>query len=284
MKTTAKPFLKWVGGKSQLIPQLTQYLPDPMPSNYAELFLGGGAMFWYLTQEFKFNEIFLNDTNKTLICSYNNLIYWDHEIINELLKYQLSYLDTHNRQKYFKEIKDEFNAFTQNDLNWYKTALLIFLNKTCFNGLYRVNSKGKFNVSHGRYKNPKICDKDNLEACSERLRRLPVRFRDDSYEQIDLDFSSFFIYLDPPYKPINPTSNFTQYAGKFDDSDQEKLAQKAKEWHEQGAKIMISNSFHLDYFSDLYPNFKKIEVYASRSINSNGKGRGKVSELLMINY
>lgn len=281
----AKPFLKWAGGKTQLLPQLTQYLPDPMPSKYAELFLGGGAMFWHLAQEFEFEKIFLNDVNKTLIRSYRNLIYWDHEIINELLEYQSGYLDTKDKQKYFEEIKDEFNASTENDLSWYKTALLIFLNKTCFNGLYRVNSKGEFNTSHGKYPNPKICDKDNLEACSELLRRLPVTLLNQSYEQIDLDSSSFFIYLDPPYKPLNQTSNFTQYSsGKFDDSDQRKLAQRVLNWHQKGAKIMISNSYHPEFFSELYPDFTQIEIKSKRSINCNGKGRGKVSELLLINY
>lgn len=281
----AQPFVKWVGGKRQLLPQLFEYLPNPMPSKYTELFLGGGAMFWDLAQRFEFEEIVLNDSNRYLIQCYNSVKTWDEVFISYLRYLERDYINHQfeNRKPIYDKMREHFNCrgFCSTA---HQSSLLIALNKTCFNGLYRVNSKGKFNVSHGRYPNPKICDEENLKACSDLLRRLPITFSNLSYEQINLNLSGFFIYLDPPYKPISKTSNFTGYSRGFNDSDQERLAQKVKQWHEQGAKIMISNSYLPDYFELLYPDFKMIEVKAGRAVNSDPSKRGKVSELLMINY
>lgn len=280
----AQPFIKWVGGKRQLLPQLFEYLPNPMPTKYAELFLGGGAMFWDLSQRFDFEQIILNDSNYRLREAYIVIWYRPSEITQRLKLFESIYLNKNEEEKesFYYQCRERFNSLEPGLIE--RTALLIFLNKTGFNGLYRVNKKDEFNVPHGRYKNPKICDEENLMACSDLLRQLPVTLLKLSYEQINLDLSGFFIYLDPPYKPISKTSNFTGYSGGFDDSDQERLAQKVKQWHEQGAKIMISNSYLPDYFESLYPDFKLIEVKASRAVNSDPSKRGKVSELLMINY
>ncbi len=292
-----KPFLKWAGGKGQLLKEIEKYYPfkDGTITKYAEPFVGGGAVLFDILNKYNLEEIYISDINTELINTYISIREHIDELISLLFIYQNEYipLDTMNRKKYYKQKRDRFNDLKVNGdkvENVEKAALMIFLNKTCFNGLFRVNKKGVFNVPIGAYKNPLICDEKNLRAVSERLQNVKIICEDyrKSDEFID---NKTFVYFDPPYRPLTATSNFTAYTEVlFNDKEQLELAEFVTKMSNKGAKIVVSNSDPKnldnsdDFFENIYSNYKIKRVKATRMINCNGEARGKVKELLISNF
>jgi DNA adenine methylase len=272
----AIPFLKWVGGKRQLIPSIVVHLPKNIREyNYIEPFIGGGAILFYLQPQ---NAI-INDLNKELINVYevikNNL----NELILDLKNHK-------NDSDYFYQIR----ALDRNDdfgnLNPVQRASrIIYLNKTCFNGLYRVNNAGEFNAPFGRYKNPNIVNEPTLRAAHKFLNSNNIQISNTDYSEIlkKLDKKSF-VYLDPPYHPISENSNFTGYIqGGWNIFDQVDLKTACDELNNNGIKFLLSNSSS-GFIKDLYRDYKVFTVKANRAINSNGADRGEVDEVLIKNY
>jgi DNA adenine methylase len=299
----AKPFLKWAGGKTQLLEQFVNYFPSELNEeklyNYYEPFLGGGAVFFFIAQNYSIKNAYLSDINEDLVLTFNVVQKNVNELIEELATLKNSYLkkDEVKREEYFYEIRKAFNE-EKGKINFKKyssiwighAAKMIFLNKTCFNGLFRLNRKGEFNVPFGRYKNPSILDEKNLISASRALQIAEVIKTD--FEKIKSKIRDhFFIYFDPPYRPISNTSSFTSYS-KFDfnDDDQKRLAHFFGELGINGNKLMLSNSDPKnensddDFFEKLYDGFNIKRVKANRMINCMGEKRGKINELLITNY
>lgn len=290
----AKPFLKWAGGKTQLIEEIEKNLPLELKNGkikkYVEPFVGSGAIFFYLVSKYNFEEIWINDTNKELINTYKVIQNNVQILIKELDEISKLYLTKNEEQRseFFYEVRNLYNSDKVDKIR--HAAYFIFLNRTCFNGLYRVNSKGNFNVPFGKYINPKICDKENLENVSRILKKVKILNIDFAETENYID-NTTFVYFDPPYRPLNITSSFNSYSkDSFDDKTQEKLAEYFKKLDKKGAKLILSNSDpkNIDendnYFDDLYSNFEIKRVNAKRMINSNAKKRGKITELLIKNY
>ena len=277
-KEILRPFLKWVGGKRQVIPQIKKHIPENY-CRYFEPFVGGGALFFNL----KPKKAYLNDINKILISSYKNIKTHPYEIIKKLEDLQKIFYEKNNeeRKAYFYEIRDAFNN-TEYD-SFLKTSYMIFLNKTCYNGMYRENLKGKFNVPFGRYKNPKILDKENILAVSKLLTNTIIT--SCSFEKaVENAKKGDFIYFDPPYHPLSITSNFTSYSNNgFTEEDQIKLRNVFKELHKRNCFVMLSNS-DTEFIREIYEEFTQKTVSAARSINCKAAGRGKINELLIMNY
>lgn len=304
----AKPFLKWVGGKSQLIPQLEKHFPKNFKKKnikeYYEPFLGGGAVFFYIAQKYAkdLEKAYLYDVNQELISTYKVVQSHVLPLIDLLGELQDKYdkAPESDREELFYAIRKEFNSElslvndckTEQSLLIKRASQLIFLNKTCFNGLFRVNSKGEFNSPFGRYKKPKILDKPNLLAVSDVLKIAEIKQGDFSGLLADIKENSF-VYYDPPYRPITQTSSFVSYSKfSFNDDDQRKLADLYKKLHEKKVYQLLSNSDSSAtnpedlFFQKLYDNkgFHFHKVYASRMINCDGSKRGKILELLITNY
>jgi DNA adenine methylase len=300
---TAKPFLKWAGGKTQLLQQFTEYFPPELKNgklkNYYEPFLGSGAVFFYIAQNYSIEKAYLSDINEDLVLTFSVVQRNVIELIDELSSLKSKYLKKNEieREEYFYRIRNKFNSekekinFTKYNPEWIRRAAkLIFLNKTCFNGLFRLNKKGQFNVPFGRYKNPSILDKDNLVNANKALQIAEIFVTD--FENIKSKLTSnFFIYFDPPYRPISKTSSFTSYSEyDFTDEDQKRLANFYSSVGINGNKLMLSNSDPKNentddhFFEMLYNEFKIIRVQANRMINCNGNNRGKINELLILNY
>lgn len=300
----AKPFLKWAGGKTQLLEQFEILYPRQLKqkkiNKYFELFLGGGAVFFYIIQKYSVERVFLNDINQDLILAYQVIKNNPNDLIELLDNLQTKYYqcDPKPREHIFYKIRNNYNEqridFDYENITGTsieRISWLIFLNKTCFNGLYRTNRKGEFNVPFGKYKKPTICDRNNIYKVNKILRR--VTLTSGNYSSLDryIDERSF-VYIDPPYRPINKTSSFTTYAKSgFSDRNQIELSQYYKHLSEDyGAKVMLSNSnphnTNLDdnFFHDLYSEYNINEVYASRMVNSNASKRGKITELVITNY
>lgn len=295
-KTAVKPFLKWVGGKTQLINSIKEYYPfDDKITKYAEPFVGGGAVLFDVLNNYELESIFISDTNAELINTYKVIKEHPEELIGQLFYHELLYhgFDFTRQQSYYLEMRTRFNDLElgksiKEDIE--KAALMIFLNKTCFNGLYRVNKKGKFNVSMGCCASPRICDEYNILAVSDKLQN--VEIVTGSYDS-SLDFidEHTFAYFDPPYRPLTKTANFLSYGvDRFDDTKQIELAQYANILNDKGAKLLISNSDpknvdpNDNFFDSLYSSYRIERVGARRSINSNGEKRGNVGELLISNF
>lgn len=302
----AKPVLKWAGGKRQLLPEITRRLPLDLVKSahietYVEPFFGGGAVFFHLTQHFTFGRVVLNDFNPDLMLVYRVIQSQKIELLVQKLRVlEAKYVPLehesraaffyaqralYNRQKIDLDIEENIDASLTE-----RAALTIFLNRTCFNGLYRVNSKREFNVPHGLYTNPTICNDEALLSAHRVLK--DVEFRVGSYEGVDDVVSrEAFVYLDPPYRPLPGTASFTDYIQKstFGDEDQRRLAEWFRTWHHRGAFLMLSNSDPKstdstdDFFDSLYNGFQIGRVQAKRAINSDKHGRGLVSELLITN-
>lgn len=248
-ETCVKPFLKWAGGKGQLLKEIEQYYPfaDSCVTKYAEPFVGGGAVLFDILSKYDLEEVYISDINAELINTYIIIREQIEKLITLLDKYQNEYvpLEPEYRKSYYITKRKRFNDLkvSGNECeNIEKAALMIFLNKTCFNGLYRVNKKGLFNVPMGTYKNPLICDKRNLCAVSEKLQNVRIVYGDykKSAEFID---KHTFVYFDPPYRPLTETASFTAYTENlFDDEEQIKLAEFVERMHKKGAKIVVSNS------------------------------------------
>lgn len=288
------PFLKWAGGKRQLLPIINENLPSELINNkidrYVEPFVGGGAVLFDLVQKYEFKEIIINDYNSDLMNLYNHIKYNVDSLIKELFIVSEKYisLDDDSRVEFYYTIRNLYNNISKDSIN--KSAYLIFLNKTCFNGLYRVNSKGLFNVPHGRYKNPTVLDENNLRNVSNALKNVTI-MQGDFSNIIDFVDDKTFVYFDPPYRPLNNTSSFTSYSkDEFDDNEQIRLANLFDELNRKKAKLLLSNSDpkNIDecdnFFDDLYSKYNIMRVKAKRVINSKSNGRGQITELLIKNY
>ncbi len=295
-KTKAKPFLKWAGGKTQLLPTIDSFLPETFRGEddvtYIEPFVGGGAMLFYMLQKYtNIKRAIINDINPHLIKTYSVIRDDPHSLINALddLQNQFKALEDYDKQKeLYLDIRTRFNQQAISKIE--EAAYMIFLNRTCFNGLYRENSKGGFNVPFGRYSNPTICDEDLILADSELLQRVEILNGDFSRTVKYIQGYTFF-YFDPPYRPLDTTSSFNSYVKEsFDDNEQIRLRNLYSELSAGGCYAMLSNSdckgrnAEDDFFDKLYADFFIERVYAKRCINANASKRGILTELLIRNY
>jgi DNA adenine methylase len=276
---TPKPFVKWAGGKRQIIQILNQHIPKNFGS-YFEPFLGGGAMLFHMVSKNPDQNCTVSDLNSDLVLSYITIRDKVDELISSLENHSKNYFK--NSKSYYYKIRD---SEPKNQVE--KTSRLIFLNRTCFNGLYRVNSKGKFNVPLGRYTNPNIVNEENLRAVNQVLKskKIKITCRDFSATLDDVKKNDF-VYFDPPYQPISTTANFTSYTNRdFTYSDLKRLCELCEKLDSKDCKFMLSNSNSKEVkeiFSNKSWKIKKIE--ANRAINSNSKKRTGHSELLIKNY
>ena len=292
-----KPFLKWVGGKSSLLSEIRRYYPfdDGKITKYVEPFVGGGAVLFDILNKYELEAVYINDSNAQLINAYRIVRDDVNALIEALRIMQNEFLpmSTEERKAYYTDKRNQFNALIGDsslDNKVLKSALMIFLNKTCFNALYRVNSKGLFNVPMGTYRNPTICDEDNLRAVSERLKGVTV-LCEDYHNTIDFIDSKTFVYLDPPYRAISKTSNFTSYTREWDgDKSQIVLSEFIDDINAEGALVLMSDSDPKNtdaedsFFDTLYSSYNIKRVEAKRSINCKADGRGAVKELLISNF
>ena len=291
-----KPFLKWAGGKGQLLKEIGQYYPfSGNITKYAEPFVGGGAVLFDILNRYELEEIYISDINTELINTYCMIRDEVDGLLELLSAMQDKFLpmDTEQRKADYMQKREWFNKLKINGSGGSeleRAALMIFLNKTCLNGLFRVNRKGLFNVPMGSYKNPLICDEKNLRAVSGKLRDVTVVCGDYRESASFIDKNTF-VYFDPPYRPITDTASFTAYTENlFNDEKQRELAQLVDSMHQKGAKLVVSNSDPKnsnaddDFFDTIYSAYKIKRVDASRAINSDGKRRGKIKELLISNF
>ena len=294
----AKPFIKWAGGKGQLLSSIRKIYPKNLGTEitkYAEPFIGGGAVLFDVLNNYEgIEEAYISDINTELITTYKTIRDNVDELIETLESYQNTHLplDAEKRKEYYFSKRAEYNEqiVLSNPDPLIVASLFIYLNKTCFNGLYRVNSSGLFNVPSGIYKNPLICDKDNLLKVSEKLQK--VRIENKNYnESWDFIDENTFAYFDPPYRPLTVSSSFTSYTElSFDDNNQRELAEYVHKLSDKGAMVAVSNSDpknvdpNDNFFDELYSYAIVHRVMANRMINSKGSGRGKISEILVTNY
>ena len=291
----AKPFLKWAGGKTQLIEEIKNNLPEIVfrePFTYIEPFVGSGAvLFWLLNHFPNMKKAVINDINKELIDTYDTIANSPQQLISVLEDLQNKYYileDEEAKKNFYYEKRNLFNIKSEEKL--IQSALFIFLNRTCFNGLYRVNRKNEFNVPIGSYKRPLICDKENILAVSRALQKVEILCGD--FEQtINYTESNTLFYFDPPYKPLSETSSFNAYAkDNFDDKEQIRLRDFCNKLNELNHYWILSNSDvrgkdkNNHFFDDLYANYEIKRVLAKRSINANPEKRGVLNELLVTNY
>lgn len=295
MKTfIARPFVKWAGGKTQLLPEIEKSLPSTFPNGrwdtYVEPFVGGGAVLFWILQKFpSIKRAIINDINPELITTYKIIKAEPNGLIAQLRNIQKEYiqLSRDERLQYYLSKREKFNSSELSDIE--TAAIFIFLNRTCFNGLYRVNAKGEFNVPHGRYANPRICDEENIMAASTLLQKTDILCGDFAQTAEFISPNTLF-YLDPPYKPISKTSNFNAYTQKqFDDKEQIRLRDFCQVLTTANTAFILSNSDVFsadnqnDFFDRLYRQFDIRRVLATRMVNSNPERRGKLSELLITN-
>jgi len=299
----AKPFLKWAGGKTQLLKEFNKRFPNELNSDeitrYVEPFIGGGAVFFNINQRFLFEDCYICDINDELILSYRVIKKSVKQLIDKLGKLESEYLSRNEdgRKVFYYHIRHIFNQ-RKLEINYQnyqplwidRAAQLIFLNRTCYNGLFRVNRRGEFNVPFGKYKNPEILNENNLKDDSALLKNTQI-ILDDFTKCKKFVNNHTFVYLDPPYRPLNVTSSFTSYSKDgFSDNDQIRLAKFFKELDNKGAKIMLSNSDPKNedpndrFFEDLYSDYTIERVPAKRSISCVGSGRGEINELIITNY
>ena len=272
LKDETYPSVKWVGGKRQLMFELLKNMPKSY-NRYFEPFIGGGALFFELQPE----NAYISDMNEELINLYSVVRDNVYELIEDLGKHEVS-------KEYFLEIRNIDRSEKYAGLSSIERASrFIYLNRTCFNGMYRVNSQGQFNVPFGHYKNPRIIDESNLLNCSKLLNKTEIKCADFS-EILTKVQKDDFVYFDPPYVPLNETSSFTSYTKDgFDIDMQFKLRDVCDELDSMGVKFMLSNS-DTKLVNELYANYEIKKVFASRQINANADGRGKITEVLVRNY
>jgi DNA adenine methylase len=273
----AKPFLKWVGGKKQLLSQFEVYFPLNY-DRYFEPFVGGGAVFFHLWNGYRLPEnVFLFDNNAELINAYCVV----RDELDALIELLATHQKNHNKEYYYQIRSLDRQDIKLTDVE--KAARIIYLNRTCYNGLYRVNSKQQFNVPIGSYRNPIILYRNVLEAASSALQNVCVEVK-DFREVIALAQTGDFFYFDPPYDPVSKTASFTGYtAGSFRDEDQLDLAEIFKELTDKGCLCMLSNSY-TPFILELYRNFNIEVVNARRAVNSDANGRGNIREVVVSNY
>ena len=268
------PFLKWVGGKRQLMKSISDLVPKKY-SCYYEPFIGGGAVFFHLQPP----KAVINDLNGDLINTYKTIKEQVDALIEDLKKHK-------NEADYFYELRALDRSEKYSSLsNVEKASRIIYLNKTCYNGLYRVNNAGEFNTPFGKYKNPNIVNETTLKAVSQYLNKNNIKILNKDFNEILKNVEKeAFVYLDPPYDPVSPSSNFTGYVqGGFGESDQERLRAICDELDQKGVKFLLSNSA-TNFIKDLYRDYTISSVNATRAINSNGQKRGQVEEVLIRNY
>ena len=298
-KAISKPFIKWAGGKGQLLSQLDEHLPQILNEReftYIEPFVGGGAMLFHMLQKYpNIERVIINDINPYLTTAYRVVKDEPNELIERLSVLEREYfaLESEEAKKaFFLGVREIFNEDNLDAVD--RTKYLMFLNRTCFNGLYRVNSRGKFNVPFGRNLNPTICNSETIMADSELLNRVDVVILNGDFEQTINYFNAEglnFFYFDPPYRPLSTTSSFNSYAREeFNDAEQLRLRDYCQMLNDMGALWMLSNADCSAknpedlFFEDAFHNFNINRVYASRSINANPQKRGKLTELLINNY
>lgn len=292
----AKPFIKWAGGKSQLIEQLEAQLPADFDhwenATYIEAFVGGGAMLFYMLQQYPhIQRAIINDINSDLCTCYRTVRDMPEQLIKALYDIERTYrsLNTEaDRKTFFINMRERYNKKHLSAVE--NTTLFFFLNKTCFNGLYRVNKKGLFNVPFGKYANPTICDADTIRKDSKLLQRVEI-LNGDFETTFDYAHGNTLFYFDPPYRPLSNTSNFNNYAKEdFNDEEQIRLKEYCDRIHDAGYQFMVSNSDSKrkneedNFFDDLYGAYQIERLLASRSINSKAHKRGKLTEILVHNY
>lgn len=292
----AKPFVKWVGGKTQLIEQLEALLPADFDERenvtYIEPFVGGGAMLFYMLQAHpNIKSAIINDINSDLITCYRTVKNKPDELVASLSDIQKEYYSLNSeeaRKDMFLQVRDKYNTKALDDIE--NSTLFFFLNRTCFNGLYRVNKSNKFNVPFGKYTNPTICDASTIYADSELLQNVQILNGDfeDTFEYIT---DNTLFYFDPPYRPLSETSSFNDYTKEaFNDDAQRRLKLFCDKVHQRGCSFMLSNSDCLGkneqdrFFDELYKAYQIDRVWASRNINSIASKRGKLTEILVHNY
>ena len=283
-ETNIKPVLKWAGGKRELIPKIRNYYKKLNPQKYIEPFFGGGAVYFDILKTINLSlkkTSIINDINSDLIDMYRNIktkpdeiIYFCKELERIYYKYDYYY------------IREHFNGFDKNKkpIKRYegvmRSSSLILLNRTCYNGLYRVNSKGLFNVPKGSYKNPKIIDEENLHKLSSLLPNVK-NILNTEFDKISGINSGDLVYFDPPYHPLSETSSFTSYSGVFGEKEQIRLRNYFRNLSNRGVHVILSNSCS-NFIKEIYDEFKIIEVDSSRNINSKSKNRGKIQEYLVL--
>ena len=295
-RAKAKPFLKWAGGKTQLLPTIDSFLPESFGREknitYIEPFVGGGAMLFFMLQKYpNIKKAIINDINPHLVTTYTIIRDNLYSLIDTLAELQEKFRavgDSEAQKELFLNIRFRFNQEALTDVE--EAAYMIFLNRTCFNGLYRENSKGDFNVPFGRYSNPTICDESLLIADSELLQKVEILNGDFARTGEYVDGYTFF-YFDPPYRPLDATSSFNSYVKEtFDDKEQIRLKEFYSFLSVEGCKEILSNSDCKGrnaedvFFDQLYQDFFIERVYAKRNINANASKRGTLTELLIRNY
>lgn len=300
---TARPFLKWAGGKAQLLDAFTARVPEELNEGtlpvFVEPFMGGGAVYFHFNSIFRFKECHLFDINEELVLAYSVVKNDVSALIDCLSNVSDEFLakDEPGRKEYYYAMRETFNRargtidFGQYGEDWVeRAAQFVFLNRTCFNGLYRVNSRGGFNVPFGRYRNPKILHEDLLRADSVALRNTTVHLGDFTLAEPYISEDTF-VYFDPPYRPLNRTSSFTQYSkNRFTDEEQARLAAFYARCDTRGARLMLSNSDPKNtypddgFFDDLYAGYHIDRVPARRMINCDGTKRGEIREIVVTNY
>lgn len=303
MDSKAKPFLKWAGGKSQLLEKFKEMYPEQLRQKrvktFYEPFLGSGAVFFDVAQHYDIKSAYLYDINEELILTYQVIQKDVSKLLDFLYRYEKDYLklDKKQRQEFFYEQRSNYNLQRFNiDYNRYsdqwfaRAAQLIFLNRTCFNGLYRVNAKGEFNTPAGDYSNPTICDEHNLMAVHKVLEIAEIRIADFKEVLADLKATSF-VYFDPPYRPLSKTASFKAYSKhNFADKEQVELANLFVQLDKAGAQIMLSNSDPKNinpadnFFDEMYRDYHITRIPAKRMINSIAAKRGSINEIVVTNY
>lgn len=291
--TSAKPFVKWAGGKSQLLAEIRAKYPQRV-ERYCEPFVGGGAVLFDVLQTFHPEQVLINDINAELMSTYAQIRDNVESLITRLSGLQAKYRSqgADENKAFFYEKRSRYNQIKLNGSeseSLEKAALFIFLNKTCFNGLYRVNSKGLFNVPFNSAKNPLLCNAENLRECARLLQNVEMTAGDYAQCEPFIDDKTF-VYIDPPYRPLTQTAAFTSYSeGGFSDKEQIALGDFITRISGRGAKVLASNSDPKNtdvsdtFFDDLYAAFRIERVSAARMINADAKKRGAVSELLISN-
>ena len=296
-KGVAKPFLKWAGGKGQLLNKFEEMYPQELINGeldtYIEPFVGGGAVLFDVLQKYKVKKAVIVDLNKELVNCYRCIKADVKELIKHLKTLQSEFLSLSDekRKSYFLKVRNRYNEIHLNGkYDFEKAADFIFLNKTCFNGLYRVNSKGEFNVPFGKYKNPLICDSENLTLINKLLQNVEIRFGDYSIGEKYVEGKTF-IYFDPPYRPLIENSSFVGYdKSGFNDDNQKELAEFVKKLDKRNCLVMLSNSdpknTNLDdnFFDELYKEFEIDRIFAKRMINCQADKRGDITEIVVRNY
>lgn len=276
MTTHITPIVKWAGGKTQLLGEMTSLLPTKEITAYCEPFLGGGAMLFCIQP----GVAYINDINSGLMNVYNVIKYYPEALIAELSGYE----NTAEFYSRIRELDRDFERFAALSAVQ-QAARFIYLNKTCFNGLYRENRQGQFNVSYGKYKNPNFINASGIRSMSQYFNSANIIFTSVDFSLVLNSLpSGTFVYLDPPYDPVSETANFTSYTRYgFTKEDHIRLRECCDALTARGIKFMFSNS-DTHFIRSLYAGYDITEVFAKRFINCNGNGRGAVKELIIRNY